>query len=74
MKIRAITLLLALALCVTIGGVYAVWTYAGTDDIADAFAEAKVTIADTELTGANGTYKIDLSGRKGGVIGGTVVT
>ena len=59
MKTKAITLLLALALCVTIGGVYAVWTYAGTDDIADAFAEAKVTIADTELTGANGTYKIE---------------
>ncbi len=46
-------------LCVTIGGVYATWTYAGTDDIADAFAEAKVTIADAELTGANGTYKIE---------------
>jgi len=35
-----------------------VWTYAGTNDIADAFAEAKVTIADAELTGANGTYHI----------------
>ena len=48
-----------LLVCITITGVYAVWTYAGTNDIADAFAEAKVTIADVELTGANGTYKIE---------------
>ena len=46
-------------LCVTIGGVYATWTYAGTNDIADAYAEAKVTITDASLTGANGTYKIE---------------
>ena len=48
-----------LLVCITITGVYAVWTYAGTNDIADAFAEAKVTIADVELMGANGTYKIE---------------
>ena len=56
---KKLSLLLALMLCVTIGGVYATWSYAGTDDIADAFAEAKVTITDAELTGANGTYKIE---------------
>ena len=56
---KRFTALIALMLCVTIGGVYATWTYAGTNDIADAFAEAKVTIADAELTGANGTYKIE---------------
>jgi hypothetical protein len=48
-----------LLVCITITGVYAVWTYAGTNDIADAFAEAKVTIADVELAGANGIYKIE---------------
>ncbi|MBE5754929.1 MAG: hypothetical protein E7340_06345 [Clostridiales bacterium] len=46
-------------MCLTIGGVYATWQYAGTNDIADAFAETKVTIADAELTGANGTYKVE---------------
>lgn len=56
---KKLSILLALMLCVTIGGVYATWTYAGTEDIADAFAEAKVTITDAELTGANGTYKIE---------------
>lgn len=56
---KKLSVLIALMLCVTITGVYATWSYAGTDDIADAFAEAKVTIADAELTGANGTYKIE---------------
>ena len=56
---KKLSLLISLLLCVTIGGVYAVWTYAGTDDIADSFAEAKVTIAEVELTGANGTYKVE---------------
>ena len=56
---KRLTLLIALMLCVTITGVYAVWTYAGTNDIVDAFAEAKVTIVDANLTGANGTYKIE---------------
>ena len=46
-------------LCVTIGGVYATWSYAGTDDIADVYAESKVTITDAELTGANGIYKVE---------------
>ena len=56
---KKLSVLIALMLCVTIGGVYATWTYAGTDDIADAFAEAKVTIAAAELTGANGTYTVE---------------
>lgn len=56
---KKLSLLIALMLCITIGGVYATWSYAGTDDIADSFAEAKVTIANAELTGANGTYKIE---------------
>ncbi|MBE6878283.1 MAG: hypothetical protein E7488_03840 [Ruminococcaceae bacterium] len=56
---KRLSILVALMLCVTIGGVYAAWTYAGTNDIADAYAEAKVTITDAELTGANGTYKVE---------------
>lgn len=56
---KKFTLLLALMLVVTIGGVYATWSYAGTNDIADAYAESKVTITDAVLTGANGTYAIE---------------
>lgn len=56
---KKLNVLIALMLCLTIGGVYATWSYAGTADIADAYAEAKVTIADAELTGANGIYKVE---------------
>ena len=56
---KKLSILMALLLVLTIGGVYATWSYAGTNDIADAFAEAKVTIEDVELIGANGTYKIE---------------
>ena len=55
---KKLSVLIALMLCITITGVYAAWSYAGTDDIADVFAEAKVTIADVELKGANGVYHI----------------
>ena len=56
---KKLSVLIALMLLLTVGGVYATWSYAGTNDIADAFAEAKVTIADVELIGANGVYKIE---------------
>ena len=56
---KKLSILMVLLLCLTVGGVYATWSYAGTNDIADAYAEAKATIADAELTGANGTYKIE---------------
>lgn len=56
---KRISLLMALLVCLTVSGVYAAWTYAGTDDIADVYAETKITIADVTLQGANGTYKIE---------------
>ncbi|MBE6662317.1 MAG: hypothetical protein E7606_03430 [Ruminococcaceae bacterium] len=55
---KKLSLLILLMLCITISGVYAAWIYAGTNDIADVYTEAKVTIADVELQGANGTYHI----------------
>ena len=55
---KKLSLLIALMLCVTISGVYAAWSYAGTNDIADVFTEAKVTIADVVLEGANGVYTV----------------
>ena len=55
---KKLSTLIALLICITIGSVYALWTYSGTNDIADVSYEAKVTISDTELSGANGTYTI----------------
>ena len=51
-------LIALLLVCITITGVYATWTYAGTNDIADKMAEVGVTISNVELTGASGTYVI----------------
>ena len=54
-KITVLSSLLALA---TVGGVYATWTYAGTNDIVDAFTEAKVTLEGATLNGSNGIYSV----------------
>lgn len=56
---KKLSILIALMLCITIGGVYATWSYAGTNDIADQLVEAKVTIANIEYKEANGVYAID---------------
>lgn len=56
---KKLSVLIALFLCVTIGGVYATWTYAGTTDITDAHKEIFVTIPDAVVEGAYGTYTVD---------------
>ena len=55
---KKLSLLVALFMCLTIGGVYATWTYSGTNDITDALTEAKVTIANATQEGSNGVYEI----------------
>lgn len=54
-KITILSSLLALA---TVGGVYATWTYASTNDIFDAFTEAKVTLEGATSSGSNGLYSV----------------
>ena len=56
---KTLSLLLVLAMCLTVGGVYAAWTYAGSDDIVDGYKEVTVEIEDAILSGAHGTYKIE---------------
>ncbi len=56
---KKLSLLLALLVLVTVTGVYATWSYAGTNDIADAYAEAKITITDAVLSGSNGQYVVE---------------
>ena len=50
--------LIALLMCVVIGGVYANWAYSQTDDIQDKFAELNLGIADASQSGVNGEYEI----------------
>lgn len=56
---KKLSLLIVLCMLLTIGGVYATWSYVGSTDIIDAFAESKVTIADAVIEGTYGIYKID---------------
>lgn len=55
---KKLNALIALIVLVTIGGVYATWTYAGTNDIIDGTKEILVTLEDATTSGANGTYSI----------------
>lgn len=53
---------IALALCITIGGVYATWTYTATNDIMDVNQTKTLQMAGATETGAAGAYEIDVSG------------
>ena len=51
--------LVALLTCVTIGGVYATWTYSETTNIIDQTAKVFVEMTDAVDDGANGTYTVE---------------
>lgn len=52
--------LIALAMTVTVGGVYATWTYSSTtEDIVDGYKEMLVTIDKAVVDGARGEYSIE---------------
>ena len=55
---KKVTLLASLAMCVTVGGVYATWTYAG-NDTADVSSLVSVQLSGVEFKGSAGTYTID---------------
>lgn len=54
---KSVGLLAALALCVTVGGVYATWIYA-TDAVPTAYATMSVTLTGTSSGGQAGTLTI----------------
>lgn len=51
-----------LALCITIGGVYATWVYSQSDDVADITGATAVTMTEATFTGTYGTYAVDTTG------------
>ena len=62
---RKVGILATLALCVTIGGVYATWTYADTNTaIESQHKHIAVDIAGSTTTGAVGTLKVETAGLK----------
>ena len=61
---RKLSILVALILCVTIGGVYATWSYPGAD-VADGHYEVVVELEQATLGGSSGAYAIEANFRIG---------
>ena len=59
---KKLGLLMAMALTVTVGGVYATWTYAKGTDVADETVNMTLNLTDVTYIGSNGSYKIDTTG------------
>lgn len=60
---KKLSLLIALILCVTIGGVYATWSYTASNDVADEKGELTIALVpQPNIIGTYGTYAVDVSG------------
>ena len=59
---KKLSLLIAMILCVTIGGVYATWTYTQNTDVADEAVNMNMNLTDVAYSGSYGTYKVDTTG------------
>jgi len=60
--IKRLSVLVALALCVTIGGVYATWTYTQSTDVMDESVNISLNLGNVTAIGTYGTYEVDQSG------------
>ena len=58
---KKLSLLIALILCVTIGGVYATWTYTETTNVADDTVNMSLNLTKATTDGSYGTYEITTS-------------
>ena len=56
---RKISLIIVLALCITIGGVYAAWTYSETTKITDGNATKALQMADVVNGGTSGVFSVN---------------
>ena len=59
---RKLSLLIALCTLLTVGGVYATWTYTQNTDVADEAVNMSLNLTDVAYSGSYGTYKIDTTG------------
>lgn len=58
---KKLGLLMAMALTVTVGGVYATWTYTQNTDVADETVNTAMNLTGVAYSGSYGTYSIDRS-------------
>ena len=56
---KKLSLLIALCMLLTIGGVYATWTYTQTTDVADESVGAAMNLTGVAYAGSYGTYEIN---------------
>ncbi|MBR2614531.1 MAG: hypothetical protein IKC71_02910 [Clostridia bacterium] len=61
---KKLGILIALILCVTIGGVYATWTYTQNTDVADETINMTMNLTDVAYSGSYGTYEINTDSLK----------
>lgn len=59
--LRSLSMIVTLALIITVGGVYAVWTYVQHSDVPDINPEITVAMGDVKFDGSSGSYSIDTS-------------
>ena len=59
---KKLSLLIALCMLLTIGGVYATWTYTQNTDVADEAVNMNMNLTDVAYSGSYGTYKVDVTG------------
>lgn len=59
---KKLSLLIALCMLLTIGGVYATWTYTQNTDVADEAVNMNLNLTDVAYSGSYGTYNVDVKG------------
>ena len=55
---KKLSLIIALILCITIGGVYATWYYSGETNVADVSEPITINLEDAQTVGSHGAYEL----------------
>ena len=64
MKTKMLSLIVCLALCLTLGGVYATWVYSQTNDVADQHQHLTLKLTEAQFSGGYGEYHLDFDNLK----------
>ena len=59
---KKFSLILILVLCLTVGSVYATWTYTKYTDVMDEAVHKSMNLGKVESVGSYGAYEVDISG------------
>lgn len=59
---KKLSLLIVIALLLSIGGVYATWVYNQSEDVADITGNRAIALTEATFEGAPGTFAVDTSG------------